>query len=514
MIKRVILTVVIEILLSIASFAQTIKWAIKPNYDKIERYSDDLFKCWKGSTVQLVDLSGKALLDENIKADSITDYDGGYALVLQRQKILGFYSEDKPHRFIEVKGDYYTTKYSFFSEGRLVVSDEPGDKGQQGYLNTEGAVAIRRKYRVAGPFRHGWAPIMEKKKAGYVSLISNDEVTGDRSGEYKFVQTSTFNDSGLAVVIASKGLRSVKKTLVINTSFQCVEMLDHDLDQKLASLINPYDYSYRPKGVSPKERPVNPLPVLDDGIEVFGTSALGFRTSQRHIIAPEQFKTVKPFSGGCAIVSNGDGKFGVIQLVQGNVETQLSPEKIWVYPNNICKKINCEVQTPSAIGDDHVVLRLDNGDGIIREAYLQEGEYGFKPYLDGKNESVTVNMEVSTDDGLMLLQDSQDITLYHIDLTATAPTPTTVFADGNGNQTVKSVITNKSKVTVDAKWTMTVGGHKAASGTCKLKPKATQTITNTVKVESEEENVQATVTVTVNGNKCCSNSAKVTLKKN
>ena len=89
------LSIAALLLISCSVRAVTIEWLLRAEYDYVSYYSEDIFKCKKGSEVQLVDMRMKTLLPHMV--DSVTDYSDGYALVLEKNKrgysVCGFYDE-------------------------------------------------------------------------------------------------------------------------------------------------------------------------------------------------------------------------------------------------------------------------------------------------------------------------------------------------------------------------------------------------------------------------------------
>ena len=120
--KKLLLFSVLLLTCIFSAKSETVKWMVRPQYDNIKIYSQDIFKCYLDGKVQLLDRSGKELLSS--PADSVTDYSEGYALILDRKNnlwhIRGFLAE-QGHSFQTVTGEFYTNRYSFFSEGYLSV---------------------------------------------------------------------------------------------------------------------------------------------------------------------------------------------------------------------------------------------------------------------------------------------------------------------------------------------------------------------------------------------------------
>lgn len=506
--KKIIVLFVTAMILTTAAFSQTVKWAVTPQYDKIDRYSEDLFKCKNGSNFQIVDLTGTPLLADGVVADSITDFDGGYALVLQGTRIVGFFSEAKPHTYKALTGEYYATKYSFFSQGKLVVANKLGDQGRQGYLNEDGSVHIECKYLEAKPYRQGWAAVKKEgkdrtKPCAYISLDKKEQQGHEKIG--KFTYTTSFNEEGYAMV-GSHGSYGI-----LNSDFKWKEKCEKPKQKDL--FVNAYDGSYKTADAVGIERPLNVLPDEDQNVNLFSREGRWGYQTEKKMVVPVQFISAKPFAAGYAVVADENGKYGVIHLLQGEVKSLLSPDEIRVYSGKQCKEITCEVQAPDAIGTSHLRLKIDNGDGMFHEAELQQGKYSFKPYLNGKSRQVTVRTEVYSDDGLLLLKDDDEVTLTYINVSVSSPQSMT-YADEYDQQSVWFTVTNNSKVSVKVNWTLNVSGRGNFSGTETIAAGTEKKISKKVKVEKEVENVQATATVKVDGYSCGNSSSTVTLRKN
>ena len=258
--------------------AQTIKWMVAPEYVSITHYSNDIFKCIdQNGRMQLVDWDGKTL---NIpaNADAITDYSDGVALVLQGSKILGFLPEVKPHTFQPLNGEYYATKYSFFSEGYVAVAKGSAD-GKRGYLDSKGNLVLDCKYSEAMPVRKGWALVMEKGKDKDRPRYKRAEdwsatgMNGLRDGT-SFKWATSFNSSGLA--LARLG-NNKKEYVEIDVNFNVVKReVKGNKDD-----VNALDYSYKLTGSEEVLTHHNDKP-KEDGVRAFeGNDGFGFKISAK-----------------------------------------------------------------------------------------------------------------------------------------------------------------------------------------------------------------------------------------
>ena len=262
--KRSVLIIAAIVLIGCLTQAQTIKWVVAPEYASITHFSEDIFKCAnQNGKVQLVDWNGKSLLPENV-ADEVTEYFDGYALVLQGDKILGFFAKTD-HNYQPVNGDYYVTKYSFFSEGYVAVAKGSTD-GKQGYLDSKGNLVLECKYSEAMPVRKGRALVMEKGKDKDRLRYKRSEdwsatgMNGLRDGT-SFKWATSFNSSGLA--LARLG-NNKKEYVEIDVNFNVVKReVKGNKDN-----VNALDYSYKPDGSEEVLTHHNDKP-NEDGIRAF-----------------------------------------------------------------------------------------------------------------------------------------------------------------------------------------------------------------------------------------------------
>lgn len=150
---------------------QNVIWKTHPQYSFIEPYSDDIWKEKNEDGKEfLLNITDDA---QSSKFDSITYFSGDYA--------LGLNSVDSKYRIVSIinRRDlketslsevYYANPYSYFSEGRLSVTN---DKDLCGYLNVSGDIVIKCKYAEAKPFYEGRALITQKnrKSVSYINDI-------------------------------------------------------------------------------------------------------------------------------------------------------------------------------------------------------------------------------------------------------------------------------------------------------------------------------------------------------
>ena len=487
--------VAVFLLLSLAAYAQTVKWCIHPEYAEIDYVCEDLFKCVDFSGKwHFIDLNGNVLIP-NVNADAITDFEEGYAIVLKGNKIVGFIAEAQGHGFQPVAGDYSITQYDFFSEGLLVVADS---KGKMGYMDVHGNLAIPSKYEQARPFKQGYASVEVGKKNVY--YINPQGKTRNPEGFHggNLTKGSSFNGNGEAVVA------NYQDYAVIGTNMQVRRKITYTPDFPVRSC----DYAYSEGEENGCVERSNFSGEEDNRIERYSENgAFGYqwKNGNEGDKLPAQFSEALPFYDGRAIVSK-NGKYGVLSLVEGKFSTSW-PDELRVYPDGKCSNLQFALEAPSSLERDQINLEFDEGNGSYKKDIPLE--YGFLPnFRDGAKEC-TLRAKVMYD-GLLLWEAAYDLGIDYITIDIKNPAVTTEFADENDNQTVKATITNTSDVDVMVEATLKVDGQSVPfTGT--LKSKQSKALTKTVKV-TETKNVLATVTVKADGHDCGSKTSTVSLK--
>lgn len=510
--KKYLITPLI-VLLSLTSSAQTIKWLVEPKYASITHYSSDIFKCTdQNGKLQLLDWNGKPLLPGNLSVDAVTEYSDGYAIVLQGEKILGFLVEAN-HNFQPVNGDYYATKYSFFSEGYIAVAKGSAE-GKRGYMDSKGILALDCQYFEAMPVRKGRALVWEKgKKEGprykRVEDWTSQGMVALKKGT-SFTWATSFNSSGQALVRLGNNKREF---VVIDVNFNEVEKNKNGSKDQ----VNSYDYSYRPEGSKEVTPPANAQPVKNNDYFIYDKGGRkGYKTSDEEFV-PAQFSAAEDFYARRAIVSMGNG-YGIIELLNGKFEPNWSAERIRVYEyDNTIEPLQFTLNAPASLESNKVKLELDKGDGRYVEynGLRCDDLKVADQVIDQKSEECTLRAKATyTDNGfpdLMLWEDSKKVYIDYISVGLSSPVVTSEYADEYDNQTVKATITNTSTIRVKVSATLNVAG-KLTPFNGVLDPGQSQTIKVTVKVDDDKQ-VKATVSAKVDNHDCGNNSAYVSLKK-
>ncbi len=519
--KKRITIVVALMLFAVLGYAQTVKWLVVPQYDSITHYSDNIFKCIdQNGRIQLLDWNGKSLgIPED--ADAITDYSDGYAIVLQGDRILGILTEAN-RQYQRLDGDYYATKYSFFSEGYIAVA-KGSVEGKQGYLDAKGKPVLEFKYMETMPVHKGWALVVEngKDKVKPRRYKRSDDWSGDGMSTLKkgdregITWATTFNKDGKALVKIKGG-----EYVEIDTNFDRIQNnVNENKNENKQLFVNNYDYSYKPAGSQEVKSDHNTQPDKNNDCSVYDKDGKkGYKTSDG-VFVPAQFSDAKDFYARRAIVSMGNG-YGIIEWLDGKFKPSWPEESVRVY--EYAKKVELlqfALTAPASLESNKLKLEFDKGDGHFVECKELRCD-NFKladRVISSKSSECTLHAKVTYSENnlpdlLLWEEESKPIKIDYINISLSVPSVTSEYADENDNQTVKADVTNTSNVAVTVSVKLTVGG-KTVPFKGKLSPKQSKTLTSTVKVDEDNKQVQAVISAEVDGHDCGSRSARVTLKK-
>lgn len=414
--------------------AQTVKWLLQPEYDTISHYSKDVFKCLKDNKIQLLDISGKALLPS--EADSVTNYTEGFALVLNRRgtdyQLKGLFTEDS-HDFIAIDGTFFATFYSHFSEGLLVVADE---KGNQGYLNTRGVVSIPCTFKKARPFVKGWACV-ESRKEGTAYI--------DQDGTYMIVQFhlgklsigTNFNEKGEALVGYTENGQN--DFAVINTSGKTIR----NYTNRKGKPYRDYDFAFN-EGVPELMPRQNEAPEFEANISVYPSNGLYGYKNNNSVIMPPQFSHAGRFADNCAIVALHN-RYGVVNLVEGNFSSSIENTDISIRSNKTTD-FHYTLTIPETLNPNQLQVRFDDGDGVMRPVQLKQNTYAFTPIVDKNATTCTFKAEVEME-GLKLWEETITKKVNRIATSTiefSAPSKASEYAGADNSLRVRTIVTNKT----------------------------------------------------------------------
>jgi hypothetical protein len=383
--------------------AQSVQWALKPKYTSLQYYTEGLYKIHLNGKVGLLSKAG----DEFLEAlyDSITPFNNGYALAINRER--GKYAIKKiinnNNSLTTVTGNYYLTKYPYFSEDLLCVTNA---NKNYGYLSKTGQLAIECKYLDAHPFFNGRASITLKSKNVVYIKEDGSYMSMDPGQGYIVFGSSFCNEEAVVYTIDRKGY-------VINTEGHSL----HSFNQSIESLqVNTSDY--RIEGSSCKVSSENNdsyNKTQSDGIIPFQENGLYGYKNGNVTILPEQFTAASPFQGGYAKVTK-EGKIGILKLVTGSFSGSLLNDNIKVEKGK-SEMIKYKVTCPPIWKDNSLTLHIDNNNGQSEELQptvnIDGCLYKISPQIKDHEEKITYNLSLQQD-GLVLWEGKQDVHLIYI----------------------------------------------------------------------------------------------------
>lgn len=497
--KRTMLTV-LGLLFCLQLTSQNIQWSIRPQYDDINLYSSQVYKYRNEDKVGLLNKQGIHLLPYEV--DSITNIVGGYALALNKVnakwKIEGIY-EAEGASYNVVKGNFYTTRYPFFSEGLLCVS---GNNDKQGYINSAGLEVISCQFLEARPFCEGLASV-ELKQHQVIYINERFDTNGKRP------LIISFHNGDLTFGSSFKN----GKALVGNYSdFAFIDQRGNKIKNYKVSEgkipINKTDYTFI-DFKEPNAKQLSSLYIEENKtVTAYQENGLWGYKSNGITLLPNQLEMAFPFINGYA-KAKSKGKYGLLSLSQGNYAATFNREHIAIYREKQDSDCVCTLSIPSNVDKEQLHVQIDRGDGSYEDALPaanteSQSLYAFTPYIDKGATQCTVKITVFVGD-LKAWEESKMMQVdYPVNLIIQDGTPrvTQERADSLNHTTVFATVFNDSAIPVNAKLTLHVTSKLNApcssSKEQEIPPGGTLRI-ETVMTVTENETVKALVTVNGEG---------------
>lgn len=474
--------------------AQTARWAVRPIYDDIDLYAVDLFRYHGNGKVGLVDNMGQAIMP--IDVDSITVMTEGCALALLRKgarwAIAGIVVQDGLI-YTPIEGEYYATRYSFFSEGMLCVADRSGKKG---FLNVHGSQAIACQFFEARPFRDGWACV-EPKERQVIYINSQYDTNGRRpltiDFHYGQITFGTTFDNGRALVGYNTDF------VFINSKGQ--KVANYKYNGRLS--VNKEDYTLNSGTTADKQSSAIDSGTVNGDITVYWMNNLcGYSIKGKQML-PVQFDKAQPFVNGYAKVT-WHGRVGLLKLVGGSFSASLDRKVIEILRDSAIAECNYDFTVPATLDHSSLKVRFDMGDGVMIDANpanVTGNRYrlAFAPIIRSGVDTCRVRAEVYSDN-LLVMRDTRPIAVtYPISLNIDKLDVATKRAEENDIQTVYSVIRNLSAMPVTVSITLSATAKGSTSTEKVTIASGDRYRINLALVVKNEEKVDFTVALEVDG---------------
>ena len=449
--KRRVITL-LAFVVPLCSFSQTAQWATLPTYDAIEDYIDSYLKVYKGTQMGVATLDGKEIIPAQY--DHITAFVDGYALALNRvpeskEWRISAIIQREEMKYTVLTETYYNTKYSYPSNGRIVVK---GKKGL-GYIDVNGNLVIPCKYAKAYPFSEGLASVVEKNLHYY---ITTDGQLAFRPSGKVYREAFSFH-KGSDVVYIDGNTRV--EGYVINKRGQ--ELSSHSMEFAEAMDIAKKSKNWSLHIEQSVDKMSSTVPLLKDGVVPFlDNGSWGYKKNEYMVLLP-QFEQAEPFTGGYAKVKKG-GKWGVLKLHEGSFSASLSRDMLEVI-NGRFENLQYSLSVPEVWKSKEAVLICKEGE---RSETLLAAPIEMVPLildvplkLQGKEEQKCLHFTFSADN-LLLWEDMKTVSFtYPIYLKLSKPMTTQEKADAGDKMVFKATIENPYEEAVTTNITVRVKGH-------------------------------------------------------
>lgn len=484
--KRHIL-IILTILAFASANAEIVTWSISPNYEKLLRYSKDMYLFQNNNKWGIIKAGNHIILPASY--DFITPFVNGYALAGSKEgnKYLleSIIAEDSHVSLVNDKY-YLPNNYQYFSEDKLAVSNK---NGKYGYINTLGDIVVKCQFDNALPFKEGYAPV---KQGNYMKFISENY---DRNASRNTLIIDFHYGEMTAAGCFSNGLAPV----AYNTDFALI----NENGQKVRKLKEAdFKQTCKTNNMAPSNG--SPSYTTSSNYEEYSENGkLGLKQGDNIIVTPQFDIFGDKYSDG-NILATLKGKQGVLRVNDGDVSINhkvngISTSELEIDKTGKIQPIVFDCSIPQYINNYKIFI--DDGSGNLIDITTELSR-------NRDSCSITVSPSVAKgaeecktrivveNDGIVLTDNTKTFSLsYPIKLRITPSKPSEVWADENGNAstTVYAIIYNDSNksVTLTANWSngkresLTIPAHssKKSINTVtqnKIQTKTTKTYTMTL----------------------------------
>lgn len=430
--RRFLLIIAFSIYSVFEMTAQTVHWAVYPKYKSIERISEKVYKTNQNGKTGLVSTDGTEIVAAT--CDSITDVYENKSLILLREGrrwrlagIFRFYD----NRYTKIEKPLYVTRYAWFSEGLLAVTDS---KGLHGFIDEDGNIVINCKYADVHPFSQGYASVkLTNKKFLYLNNRGRALILEPGDGDIIFA--STFCEDEAVVYTTNY------KGYVINTSGETLRSYDIDIKKVR---VNPKDYTI--SGSNSILHNVQSNSVTSDNYLFEENGLYGYKNGT-YTILPAQFSYAEGFVGNHAVVKH-NGEYGILELIEGEIQGGMAKNVVEVNAG-VPEMAVYSVRLPHRYDKSNVLLRYADDSGKFAEINSTatsgtDRDFMFRPHCI-KNARESSYSFALYSDGLLLYKDTANLKFsYPIKIKLSEPMVENPKADVNDCCYVYVDITNSS----------------------------------------------------------------------
>lgn len=476
-----------------AADAQTVKWSIKPSSSALSSYGS-LIKHQKGGKIGLQKMDGSEVLP--VVYDSITFFKNSYALALQYvggRYLIKAIVREGDYDVTEVAEEIYATKYDFFSEGKLCVSNV---SKMQGFLGTDGNLVIPCNYKYVHPFSEGLASVTLETKRGkqnvyYINSVMNEINVEPGNGEVIF--GSTFS-GGRAIVYTIQ-----RNGYIINEKGREIQRYKPSVESAYASAKKSNDYTIEGIGAAVLKNGNNTK--QDIGYEVISENGKYGYQYNGQVLLPAQLDEAGPFCGGYALVKM-NGQDGMLRRIDGNFSGKFESGMLTVSHGRAAKAFY-QLNIPADLSRQNITLKVyDENKKMIPYSFVSETEttrtFSIEPEVSERQQQKKYDIYVYSD-GLLLWNNNVTLAFNHIreesdvkteikkpaDFKITGLTRLRKRADENDNFPYSVTVRNYGDVNGIASVRLLVDGKSVAENKMSIKAGSSSKTTLSFKVTKE-----------------------------
>lgn len=202
------LLIVLLLVFSAYSYAQTTAWVVKPQYDAIADFSDSIAAVKQNGKWGYVSRQGKVIVP--CEYEIAYPYSDGMGILTMSDNTLAAISDLNGNIIPITTKLKIDNRFAGFSNGLLLVTD--GRKW--GYLNKSGKLSIECKYLFALPFSEGLAGVRLDYNGDWYYIAANGSTMiypGFQGGKKEVYWALGFNN-GKALIVYRNGLGYINNT--------------------------------------------------------------------------------------------------------------------------------------------------------------------------------------------------------------------------------------------------------------------------------------------------------------
>lgn len=482
---RITILALITVLAFADASAKTVSWAISPKYDKLSRYTSEIYLVENDTKYGLMTLEDKVIVEP--KYDFILPFQNGYSIL--GTKLNGNNKieclVDETGNVTSLKDEYYIiSSTQYVSEGKLAVVNK---HGKYGYIDVSGNLIVKCLFDNALPYKGGWAPVKVGKLFKYIhsnygsngrllTIDFNNGDVGKASCFYNGQSVVAYNEKRAVLGINGHKIRNISQS-----EFDKLYLMNNSapINEPKYGTDNRYSKCY------------------ENGL-------VGLKFMGEEVIS-SQFNAILDIYNDGLIIAEKNGKQGLLKVLDDNYTVDISSilglkSELSIDKNDKVEKVKINITIPTGLNT--VKLMVDCGNGTIQDMTSQlstnsgSAEVSFTPLISTNAETCTINA-ILENDGIIVAETSNKFALsYPIKLRISPPGPDTIQANASDIAVFSSTVYNDSNksVEVTAKWstggqeTRTIPAHGKSVFSSSIRVNENHTRTVSITLSTGESN--------------------------